>query len=347
MPESKQKNKPLKSALIVNPNWDKTIRELKNKKVLFISEPVHGKANIRMPDDDGKKIQILEKDSISHKLNANNGKDITLSYQIEAYDESYQKYDALSGAAYFTCHTLVRLATDDYVSMCELTANYITKSEEVVNNSEIFSLASADSTTGAKFNENYSEERKNFLKSNVSENTILIIDGPLIGKQLSSRTIRLVKDLKERNIATFFVTKNSDSMLLSNEIAPKKYHSDLDWASKNLLPGHRSSFIKYKDLNGGHTEIFCYLKTYAYASPLRISFYPSIYNGNKDLVKEVMDMLYFLVLDDGNQYNPQVRLIRIAELFARDIVKIANPDRQIRMSGLIPTVDQSRFGRSF
>ena len=62
MPESKQKNKPLKSALIVNPNWDKTIRELKNKKVLFISEPVHGKANIRMPDDDGKKIQILEKE---------------------------------------------------------------------------------------------------------------------------------------------------------------------------------------------------------------------------------------------------------------------------------------------
>ncbi|MBT5462068.1 MAG: DNA double-strand break repair nuclease NurA [Candidatus Marinimicrobia bacterium] len=337
---------PLKSALIVNPNWNKTIGELKKKRVLFISEPVEGKTNISLPPDDGKKIQILEKDSISHDLNAHNGKDVALSYQLEAYDESYYKYAALSGAAYFTCHTLVRLDSDDYVSMCELTANYITRSEEVVGDSEVFSLASADSSTGAKFNENYSEERKNFLKTNVSDNTILIIDGPLIGNQLSSRTIRLVKDLKERNVATFFVTKNSDSMLLSNEIAPKKYHSDLDWASKNLPSGHRSSFIKYKDLNAGHTEIFCYLKTYAYASPLRISFYPTIYNENKDLVKEVMDMLYFLILDDGNQNNPQVRLIRIAELFAKDIIKIANPDRQVRMSGLIPTVNQSRFGRS-
>lgn len=338
---------PLKSALIVNPNWNKTIGELKKKKVFFISEPVEGKTNISLPSDDGKKIQILEKGSISHGLNANNGKDITLSYQIEAYDESYYKYAATAGAAYFTCHALVRLDSDDYISMCELTANYITRSEKDVNNSEIFSLASADSTVGAKFNENYSEERKNFLKFNVSDNTILIIDGPLIGNQLSSRTIRLVKDLKERNVATFFVTKNSDSMLLCNEIAPKEYHSDLHWASENLPPGHRSSFIKYKDMNAGHTEIFCYLKTYTYASPLRISFYPSIYNENKDLVKEVMDMLYFLILDDGNQNNPQVRLIRIAELFAKDIVKIANPDRQIRMSGLIPTVNQSRFGRSF
>ena len=81
-------------------------------------------------------------------------------------------------------------------------------------------------------------------------------------------------------------------MLVNSLKDSGKYNSDLDWADENLEPGSRSSFIKYKDQSGGHTEIFCYLKSFDNVSPLRISFMEEILiDKGEELVNSIMNLL--------------------------------------------------------
>ena len=65
--------------------------------------------------------------------------------------------------------------------------------------------------------------------------------------------------------------------------------------------------------------------------------------GN-DLVNSLMDLIYYLVIDQGTPKDPQLRLISVAEMFAKDILKVANPYGKMQSIGLVPTVNQSRWG---
>jgi hypothetical protein len=124
----------------------------------------------------------------------------------------------------------------------------------------------------------------------------------------------------------------------------------LHWASDNLEAGQRSYILKYVDKSPDgtkrHSEVFTYIKSFQYVSPLRISIETEQFLKFRNLFIEAMDMIYYLVLDHGEQRNPQVRLIAIAEYYAKDIIKIANPFGRVIGMGLVPSVNQSRFGRS-
>lgn len=335
-----------KRALIVK-KWDDTFRDLSNKKIIFTKEPSDFKIVEKIRDNKDAKISVLEKQN-AILLDPENGNDTIKSYQIAAYDESIQNIQTLKGTVYFTCHCIIQLDDNDYYPICELTANYFTRVKSSVNKSDVFHFVDyldQSSSIESEYKKIYHDERKSLLQEHVNKNSILIVDGPLIGRMLSSRTIKMVRKLEEVGILSIFVTKNSDSMMLTNSVAPGQYNSDLDWADGNLKAGQRSPFIMYKDQHAGHSEVFCYLKTFEYVSPLRISFFPEYLNKYQDLIISIMDMIYYLVLDQGTPKDPQVRMIHIAELYAKEIMKVANPYGKMIRMGLVPTINQSRFGR--
>ena len=41
--------------------------------------------------------------------------------------------------------------------------------------------------------------------------------------------------------------------------------------------------------------------------------------------------------------NPQVRLIAIAEMYARQALKLVDIDSMMQNSGIVPTINQERF----
>ncbi|MBC8444215.1 DNA double-strand break repair nuclease NurA [Candidatus Woesearchaeota archaeon] len=341
-----KKLKAFEKALIVS-NYHETLKDLGNKKIVFSPvEPTQSNLPNFSNYDPKAKINILEKTN-SISLDPSNGLDFINSYipNILGYDESYLSIKSLKGTVYFTCHCIVRLLPNDFDPICLCTANYFTRAKDTAKKSKVFHYVDADKnqTIDSLFRAKLFEEKKGLLSDHMTNNSILIIDGPLIGSMLGRKTMNLAKELLEKNIITVFVTKNSDSSLLINRLSTGNYNSDLDWASDNLIAGTRSSYMRYFDKNGHQEEIFCYLKSFNNVSPLRVSFISDLLE-DRDLINQIMEMLYYLVLDQGTPKDPQIRLISVAEMFAKDILKVSNPYGKVLQLGLVPTINQSRWG---
>ena len=61
-------------------------------------------------------------------------------------------------------------------------------------------------------------------------------------------------------------------------------------------------------------------------------------------MNDLMDMIYYLILAQGDYKNPQARSIAIAEKFARESLKLFNLRLLMKQIGLIATINESRFG---
>ena len=55
-----------------------------------------------------------------------------------------------------------------------------------------------------------------------------------------------------------------------------------------------------------------------------------------------MNMIYYLMLVQGNPMNPQVRPIAIAEIYARSTLTVLNFTKTMGQLGITPTMNQSR-----
>ena len=183
-----------------------------------------------------------------------------------------------------------------------------------------------------------------FIIKNISENSILFIDGPLIGKQMNVYTLKLNEELLKKVVIPIFVVKNSSSNLVTDNVQELKgkFNSDMHWAHKLLKPGQRTNFFLYRDLyNTNNSKVFCYIKPFG-VSPQRIEVHPTTYYRNKEFICQMMDIIYFLYLVHADLKNPQVRPIAIAEQFARETKKIYNVDKILTESKLQPTMNQAR-----
>ena len=58
----------------------------------------------------------------------------------------------------------------------------------------------------------------------------------------------------------------------------------------------------------------------------------------------LMDLVYFLLLVQGDLKNPQIRSISIAEKYARSTLKLIDINKMMKNSGMMPTMNQERFG---
>jgi hypothetical protein len=276
-----------------------------------------------------------------------------LPYQIEdgvfknrhiaAYDESFMNYACLEGIAYFTSHSMVLLGEQAYAPICYLTANFYTRSQtlntklktiRVINNPE------------REFNKDYNIDKVEFLKKNVPDGVVLLIDGPIIGGDYYTFMTEAIEEFHKRDVIPIFFVKNSQSNLVTENIKDfvGKYNSDMHWAYNYLKPGERTSFFLYYDkYNDANSKVFCYLRAFN-VGPQRIEIHSKTYDIYKDIMSDVINMVYYLILVQGDQHNPQVRPIAIAEKYAREILRMINVAKIMKASGLMPTMNQERFG---
>jgi len=280
--------------------------------------------------------------------------------KIFAYDESSAKYNTLEGSGILTCHSLVYIDDFDYLATTCLSFGFYTRSELLLdknkemkdvrnqNTKEMQKMGNFDQIDAA-YKADYAIERTEFIVSNVVENSVVFIDGPLIGNQMTSYNLKMIDKFKQKLVISIFIVKNSNSNLLTDnlDILRGKYNSDLHWANQFLKPGERTNFFRYTDaVNPENTKVFCYIKPMPLeCSPQRIEFHPYLYSQNKEFVEKLMNIIYYLYLVNGNPKNCQIRPITVAEMYAREVKKMYNINKFLDESDLKPTMNQARgFG---
>ena len=125
-------------------------------------------------------ITVLEKDSTIQKYKLNLHRPKT-ERNVLAYDESIQKFNMLQGSLIFTSHALVETETSDYDYSCQVTAYFATRASHYKD----VEIAIISDTPEEEIKKRYLEDRFDFLTNNVPKNSILFVDGPLIGSPCS------------------------------------------------------------------------------------------------------------------------------------------------------------------
>lgn len=335
----------LSNKIIIHPSFEETIKELKE---LNIKLPKIGTAEnwdfdlVPFPKD-GNLVTNLE-DIKPYKLDKVNGQDLIDSkYPILAYDESIQNFMALEGISYFLSHAIVIHGKDDYIPSILISLRFYTRAKPIIKKSKNI-IESDNPTVDSKAA--YAKERSKFILDTTPDNSIIFIDGPLIGGQINNITVKLNRDLLKKNVIPLFIVKNSSSNLVTQNINTLKgnYNSDMHWCFRALKPGERTNLFSYIDkYNPNNGKVFCYLKSFN-ASPQRVELHIETYKKYPSLINSLMDLIYYLILVQGNLKNPQVRSIAIAEKFARTALKMFDLKILLKKIGLTPTINESRFG---
>jgi hypothetical protein len=192
----------------------------------------------------------------------------------------------------------------------------------------------------------YILDRTKLLIENVPENAILFIDGPLMGGNVISHTLLMINKLFEKNIIPIFFVKNSNSKLVTDNVEEFRgqYNSDLHWCYHFLKEGERTNFFKFINAtNRTQGKIFCYIKPFN-GNPQRVEFYLNVFDVFRDQINNIMNIIYYLLLVQGDSKNPQLRPIAISEKFARASLKLFNLEKIMKDLGIIATINQLRFG---
>ena len=280
--------------------------------------------------------------SQKYVLDEKKGQDLYKSgILLSAYDESIQKFAGLEGIAYLTSHSLV-LMKDDYIALNLITFYFYTRSESLAEKSEYIKFSEDPESS---FKSDYINDRYSFLIDNIPEKSILFVDGPLIGSQMSSKTRELNNSLLLKDIIPIFFVKNSTSNLVTNYMTELqgKYNSDMHWAYRLLQSGERTCLFKYTDQTvNENAKIFFYLKSMN-LSPQRIEFDINTYLKFPNETTNLFDLIYYMILAQGDPKNPQIRPIAVAEKFARATLKLIDLNKIMRSIGLVPTMNETRF----
>lgn len=263
---------------------------------------------------------------------------------VSGYDESKLQFLTLEGMASFISHAIVSYANDDLIPVTYLSFYFYSRSKDLSSNSKYFRITDEPETEEKR---DYALDRNALLESYSLENSILLIDGPLIGGNLSSYTTTLVEKLEAQNVIPIFIVKNSDSNMVIDNVPALagKYNSDLHWAYATLKEGERSSLFQYTDkVNKKNTKVFFYIKIFNDISPQRIEFHTSTFEKHLQVLPNIFNLIYYLYLLHGDRKNCQVRPIAIAEKYAREVLGLINPYSYLKSSGIIPTMNETRFG---
>lgn len=336
----------LAKRLIVHRSFNTTLTALKNTNIRLPSEPSPVSMDYQWINSGPTDDLVVNLEEIGgYSLNAKAGETVAKDSRtlIAGYDESINKFSALEGTAYYTSHSLVFLAPESYIPVNQLTMYFFTRSEELSLRSKGALIYSTQPSIQSQ--KMYLDDKVDFIFSSVPSNSILFIDGPLIAGDVYTHLISKFPGFHERNIIPCFFVKNSDSNMVVDNIENirGRYNSDLHWGHSTLKNGQRSCFFKYVDRkNARNTKVFCYLKAFG-ISPLRIEFYTTSFDKYSDYINDIMDLIYYLLLVQGDLKNPQIRPIAIAESYARETLKIVNFEQTMRMAGLMPTMNQERF----
>jgi len=331
------------SRLVFHPSFNDTIAEIRKLKIRLPSNPLDLDMDFNAFDfpQNGKFVSKVE-EIRRIKLDSHKGEEVCSCTSICAYDESVNKFQGLEGTGYLTSHSLILHGEHDFIPVNLLTFYFYTRSRFLCQNSK-FVKYSEDPETDSK--KDYVIDRKTLLVNNVPENSIVFVDGPLIGRQMSSYTVELNDLLLKKEAIPIFFVKNSNSNMVTDNVKELrgKYNSDMHWAYSYLKVGERTNFFPYRDeSNPRFAKIFCYLKAFD-VSPHRIEIDVKTFEKYQNELKALFDVIYYLLLAQGDPKNPQIRPIAIAEKYARSTLNLINFVHMMKELGIIPTINQERF----
>ena len=358
-----EKVKLFQKNLSIHHDFEKTLEAIRSENISLppIPSVEDFDSNLFFPSGSGTihydKIECIE-------LDAKNGMEYLLSENVYGYDESIEKYQALEGSAYFTSHSLINLNSNvnDYVPSCYLTFYFYTKSKVLFEKNEYIKCVESstpssddlddfsDNQFESAYKRDYAADRANLIKSIVLSNSILFIDGPLIGGQMNQYSVSLNNDLLASDVIPVFFVKNSSSNLIVDNVTELRsiYNSDMHWSYTFLKQGSKSegfrtNFFRYEDsVNPEFSKVFCYLKPFKNRSPQRVEFHTKTFTKYESKINSILDAIYYLLLVHGDINNPQIRPIAISEVFARQTLKLLNLNEMLSSTKLVPTMNEIR-----
>jgi hypothetical protein len=329
--------------LILQDDFRGRIEEVRKVNVTLTQKPTQSDVEIVDIVSKNGVINVVEPIG-KYDLNPKQGNELSKVVAFGGYDESKYKFLTLEGTAHVTTHSIVTYAGRELYPVNKITFYFYTRSNKLINLSK-FIKYSEDPESDS--NRDYAEDRSEFIETYALDNTILFIDGQMIGGNITSYTIKMVDYLHKKNVIPIFIVKNSNSNLVVDNIPSlrNEYNSDLHWSFQYLKQGQRSNLFQYTDSNNSeNTKLFCYIKPFNSVTTQRIEFHPNSYKLYKDLLGEIFDLIYYLMIVHGDRSNPQIRPIAVAEKYARETIHLLNTDTLLRTSSLIQTMDQTRFG---
>ena len=292
-----------------------------------------------------KKVTLVENKQDPILLDPQKGLEIVNESLISAYDESIAYYNSLEGKVAYVSHSLLYLFKGQYYPLNHLSLLFCTSSNAVHRKIKGSILADPKWGIDTTLNVKIAEQKGKFIIENCFKNSILLIDGPFLAGDGLAYFKQSVKKLVENNVIPVFIVKNSCTSLLTDSIDNLKgeYNSDLHYASEFLKEGSRTQFYQYTDSHSrDNTKVFCYLKHKNHYSPIRVEFPSLVFNRFRESIDRIMDLVYYLIIVQGSSTNPQVRLIAVAEMYARETLKLINFKEDIIQMRLTATMNEKR-----
>lgn len=322
------------------------VEEIKGAEIHLPSKPIIISGSID-PDQNNTNfvISLIEDNYSKKQLNLNSGCEIAhrSDVLISAYDESIAYYSSLEGKVAYISHSMVTLYKDQYYPLNRLNLIFCTKSKLVQDKIPEAILASQwDIET--TINVEVAIQKKNFITANALNNSILLIDGPFLAGDGSFYFYDAIEEMQSKHIVPIFIVKNSSASILVDNLYDLRglYNSDLHYANEILSEGSRTQFFKYTSEIGNKSKIFCYLKHKENYSPIRIEIPTVIFENNREIIENVMDLIYYLIKVQGSSTNPQVRPIAIAEMYARETLGLIDINKDAIQMKLTATMNEQR-----
>lgn len=330
--------------IVLQDGFTDRLDEVRKVNLTILQKPTLSEISIpQIPSNGDLLLEVIE-DIKGYKLNPNRGNSFSNEVGFAGYDESKYKFLSLEGEAHVYSHAIAYYVNQDIYPVSKLSFHFYTRSKLLVEQSQFIKFTD---DVLSESNRDYALERNEVLKNYTLDNTVVFIDGPMIGGNITSYTLKLIKALHSKNIIPIFIVKNSNSNLVIDNVGGfrNKYNSDLHWSYKLLASGERTNLFKYTDKhNRENTKLFYYLKPFSNVTPQRIEIHPETYFLYSEYMPAIHDLIYYLVLVQGDRANPQIRPVAIAEKYAREVIRAVNVELLLKKSSLVQTMDQSRFG---
>ncbi len=289
---------------------------------------------------DGSNITIIKGyDNIS-KINLSSFKNNN-SFVLAAYDESILELNSLEGKIRCISHCCVLQNDDQYTPAAFVSLKFFTKSSLIESKANEFSDIIQSDDLSRAINDEYIHERKFFLSKAAPENTLLFIDGSMFSGASTAGNFMLIESLLIQNCRPVFFVKNSESTIITEKFEfAKGYNSDLHWAYSILKAGEYSPVFSYMSADG-RGKAMCFFKIFDGRSPVRIEFPLNAFLEGY-YPDDIFDLIMYQYIANGSFSNVQPRIIQIAELYAREILKSTNLYNEIEKMGLTKSMNEAR-----
>ena len=282
--------------VILQDGFHDRLNEVRKVNLSVTQKPIMSEVSVPFISSVGNVILEEVEEIKGYSLDPIEGNEFAKEVVFAGYDESKFKFLSLEGEAHITTHAIDYYIDEDNIPVCKITFYFYTRSKNIVDNSKFIKYTDDISSQS---NLDYATDRNEIIEQHALENSILFIDGPLIGGNITYYSLELVKKLHEKKIVPVFIVKNSDSNLVVDNIKSftNTYNSDLHWAYKNLKKGQRTNFFKYTDKhNKQFSKIFCYVKPFNYVTPQRVEIHPLTFGIYERFIPELLNLFYYLLL---------------------------------------------------